>query len=47
MISIYDLHALKLNSDKYLQKLSEIYEFFTEGFDTEALIGAKARLKKG
>ena len=43
--SIYDLHGLRLNADKYRPQLGKIYESFSEGFDTTDLVKAKARLK--
>jgi class 3 adenylate cyclase/tetratricopeptide (TPR) repeat protein len=43
--SIYDLHELRQNADKYRPQLGEIYRSFTEGFDTMDLARAKARLK--
>jgi len=45
-VSIYDLYELRKNADKYLSQLGEVYEFFSEGFDTIDLVGAKARLKQ-
>jgi predicted ATPase len=45
-VSIYDLCELRQAPNKYRSKLSEIYEFFSEGFDTTDLVRAKARLKK-
>src|SRR5262249_54578102 len=45
-VSIYDLYKMRKNADKYLSQLGEIYEFFSEGFDTTDLVGAKARLKQ-
>jgi predicted ATPase len=43
--SIYDLHELRQNADKYRSQLGEIYGSFSEGFDTADLVRAKARLK--
>jgi predicted ATPase/class 3 adenylate cyclase len=43
-VSIYDLHKMKQNADKYRLQLAEIYGSFNEGFDTADLVGAKARL---
>src|SRR5262249_17901532 len=45
-MSIYDLYELRQNADKFRPQLSEIYEFFSEGFDIADLIRAKARLKR-
>ena len=45
-VSIYDLYESRKNADKYLSQLGEVYEFFSEGFDTIDLVGAKARLKQ-
>jgi len=45
-VSIYDLYEMSENADKYLSQLGEIYEFFSEGFDTTDLVSAKARLKQ-
>jgi predicted ATPase len=44
-VNIYDLYELRQNADKYRSQLGEIYGFFSEGFDTTDLVGAKARLK--
>jgi hypothetical protein len=44
-VSIYDLHELRQNADKYRTQLGKIFESFTEGFDTTDLVRAKARLK--
>jgi class 3 adenylate cyclase/tetratricopeptide (TPR) repeat protein/ABC-type transport system involved in cytochrome c biogenesis ATPase subunit len=44
-ISIYDLHELRQDADKYRFQLGEIYKSFSEGFDTADLVRAKARLK--
>jgi len=44
-VSIYDLYELRQDADKYRSQLGEIYESFSEGFDTTDLIRAKARLK--
>jgi len=44
-VSIYDLSQLRQKGDKYRSQLSEIYAFFSEGFDTTDLVTAKARLK--
>jgi tetratricopeptide (TPR) repeat protein len=44
--SIYDLYALRQNADQYCSQLGEIYESFSEGFDTTDLVRAKARLKQ-
>jgi predicted ATPase len=44
-VSIYDLHKLRQNADKYRSQLGEIYKFFSEGFNTADLVRAKARLK--
>src|SRR5262249_35760279 len=43
--SIYDLYELTQNAYKYRSQLGEIYESFSEGFDTTDLVRAKARLK--
>jgi hypothetical protein len=43
--SIYDLYELKQNPDKYRSQLTEIYNSFDEGFDTDDLIRAKKRLQ--
>src|SRR5262249_24096231 len=43
--SIYDLYELTQNADKYRSQLGEIYESFSEGFDTTDLVSAKVRLK--
>jgi tetratricopeptide (TPR) repeat protein len=43
-ISIYDLYELRQNADNCRSQLGNIYESFSEGFDTVDLIGAKARL---
>jgi len=43
--SIYDLHELREDANKSRSQLGEIYESFTEGFDTTDLIRAKAGLK--
>ena len=40
-VSIYDLYDLRLNADKYHSQLGEIYQFFSEGFDTADLVRAK------
>jgi predicted ATPase len=45
-VSIYDLYELRQNVERYRSQLGEIYGFFSEGFDTTDLVGAKARLKK-
>jgi class 3 adenylate cyclase/predicted ATPase len=42
--SIYDLYELRQEADKYRSRLSEIYECFSEGFETADLVRAKARL---
>jgi predicted ATPase len=44
-MSIYDLHGLRRNADKYRPQLGKIYESFSEGFDSADLVKAKARLK--
>ncbi len=44
-VSIYDLYELRQNADKYRSELSEIYGFFSEGFDTTDLVRAEARLR--
>jgi class 3 adenylate cyclase/tetratricopeptide (TPR) repeat protein len=44
-LSIYNLYELRKNADKYRSELSEIYGFFSEGFDTTDLVRAKARLR--
>jgi hypothetical protein len=44
-VSICDLYKLRQNADKYRSLLGEIYEFFSEGFDTTDLVRAKARLR--
>jgi len=44
-VSIYDLYELRQNADTYRSELSEIYGFFSEGFDTTDLVRAKARLR--
>jgi class 3 adenylate cyclase/tetratricopeptide (TPR) repeat protein len=43
--SIYDLHEMRQNADKYRPQLGQIYRSFSEGFDTADLVRAKARLK--
>jgi class 3 adenylate cyclase/tetratricopeptide (TPR) repeat protein len=43
-VSIYDLYELRQKADKYRSQLAEIYESFSEGFETADLVGAKARL---
>ena len=43
-MSIYDLHELRQNADKYRSQLGEIYGSFSEGFDTTDLVEAKSRL---
>jgi class 3 adenylate cyclase/predicted ATPase/ABC-type transport system involved in cytochrome c biogenesis ATPase subunit len=43
--SIYDLHEVRQNADKYRPQLGQIYRSFSEGFDTADLVRAKARLK--
>jgi class 3 adenylate cyclase/tetratricopeptide (TPR) repeat protein len=43
--SIYDLYELKQNPDKHRSQLTEIYNSFDEGFDTDDLIRAKKRLQ--
>src|SRR6266487_1464567 len=43
--SIYDLHELREDANTSRSQLGEIYESFTEGFDTADLVRAKARLK--
>jgi predicted ATPase len=45
-VSIYDLYELRQNAERYRSQLGEVYGFFSEGFDTTDLVGAKARLKK-
>jgi predicted ATPase len=44
-VSIYDLHQLRQNADKYRPQLGQIYRSFGEGFDTTDLVRVKARLK--
>jgi predicted ATPase len=44
-VNIYDLYELRQNADKYRSQLGDICGFFSEGFDTTDLVGAKARLK--
>ena len=44
-LGICDLYEQRRNADKYRSKLGEIYESFSEGFDTADLIRAKARLE--
>jgi len=44
--SLYDLHQLRGGAHDYRRQLGELYESFTEGFDTEDLIKANARLKE-
>jgi class 3 adenylate cyclase/tetratricopeptide (TPR) repeat protein len=44
-LSIYDLYELRQNADKYRSQLGEIYESFSEGFDTADLLRAKTMLK--
>jgi predicted ATPase/class 3 adenylate cyclase len=44
-VSMYDLYELRCNANKYRPQLVEIYESFSEGFDTMDLVRAKARLK--
>ena len=38
-------YELRQNADKYRSELSEIYGFFSEGFDTTDLVRAEARLR--
>jgi hypothetical protein len=45
-VSMYDLHELKRDADKYRSQLGEVYAFFSEGFNTIDLVGARARLKR-
>jgi predicted ATPase len=44
-LSMCDLSELRPSADKYRSQLGEIYGFFSEGFDTNDLVRAKARLK--
>jgi tetratricopeptide (TPR) repeat protein len=44
-LSMWELHELRENADKYRLHLGEIYRSFTEGFDTLDLVRAKARLQ--
>jgi class 3 adenylate cyclase/tetratricopeptide (TPR) repeat protein len=44
--SLYDLHHLRGTAHDYRRQLGELYDSFTEGFDTEDLIKANARLKE-
>jgi class 3 adenylate cyclase/predicted ATPase len=44
-LSIYDLYELGPSTDEYRSQLGEIYGSFSEGFNTNDLAGAKARLK--
>ena len=41
-----DLYDLRKDADKCRLQLSEIYQSFSEGFDTADLVRAKARLEK-
>jgi hypothetical protein len=43
-VSIYDLYELRQSDDKRRSQLREIYESFSEGFDTMDLLRAKARI---
>jgi class 3 adenylate cyclase/tetratricopeptide (TPR) repeat protein len=45
-VSLYDLHELGQDADKYRSRLDEVYRFFGEGLDTADLVDAKTRLKK-
>jgi len=44
-LSMCDLYDLRQNGDKCRSQLGEIYESFSEGFDTADLVRAKARLE--
>jgi len=44
-LSFYGLYELRQGVDEYRSQLSEIYGSFSEGFDTNDLVRAKARLK--
>jgi predicted ATPase/class 3 adenylate cyclase len=44
-LSMWDLHELRQNADRYRPQLGEIYRSFSEGFDTADLVRAKARLQ--
>ena len=44
-LSICDLYGLKQNGDNYSAELGQVYDFFSEGFDTKDLVSAKARLE--
>ena len=46
-MSIYDLYELRHSAGEYHHsQLGEIYEFFSEGFDTTDLVRARAKLNK-
>jgi tetratricopeptide (TPR) repeat protein len=44
-LSMCDLHGAGPSAGKYQVQLREVYESFTEGFDTTDLMKAKARLE--
>ena len=45
-VSFYDLCKLRQNADEYRSQLGEVYDCFSEGFDTSDLVRAKARLQE-
>ena len=45
-LSMCDLHDVGQNAGKCRAQLSEVYGFFTEGFETVDLVRAKARLER-
>ena len=44
-LSLCDLYELRRSTNKYRSQLGDIYAFFSEGFDTDDLVRAKARLE--
>ncbi|HKO17811.1 MAG TPA: hypothetical protein VJU82_02890, partial [Acidobacteriaceae bacterium] len=45
-MSLYDLHRVKGSPHEYRRQISEVYESFTEGFDTGDLLKANTKLKE-
>ena len=45
-LSMCDLHDVRQNAGRCRAQLSEVYGFFTEGFETVDLVRAKARLER-
>jgi class 3 adenylate cyclase/tetratricopeptide (TPR) repeat protein len=45
-VSLYDLHRVKGTAHEYRRQLCELYESFTEGFETEDLIKANTKMKE-